>query len=63
LDFELGETSVGGASDGNFAARYCAAVLDGLGCEGGGAHASHEHIDADRLVPRAAFLAALVASL
>jgi glutamate carboxypeptidase len=63
LDFELGETSVGGASDGNFAARYCAAVLDGLGCEGGGAHASHEHIDADKLVPRAAFLAALVASL
>lgn len=63
LDFELGETSVGGASDGNFAAAHCAAVLDGLGCEGGGAHASHEHIDADRLVPRAAFLAALVASL
>lgn len=63
FDFELGETSVGGASDGNFAASYCAAVLDGLGCEGGGAHASHEHIDADRLVPRAAFLAALVASL
>jgi hypothetical protein len=38
-------------------------VLDGLGCEGGGAHASYEHIEADRLVPRAAFLAALVASL
>lgn len=63
LDFELGETSVGGASDGNFAAAYCAAVLDGLGAEGDGAHASHEHIVADRLVPRAAFLAALVASL
>ncbi|HVF68269.1 MAG TPA: M20 family metallopeptidase [Pyrinomonadaceae bacterium] len=63
FDFELGETSVGGASDGNFAAAFCAAVLDGLGCEGGGAHASHEHIDADKLVPRAAFLAALVASL
>lgn len=63
LDFELGETSVGGASDGNFAAAFCAAVLDGLGCEGGGAHASHEHIDSDKLVPRAAFLAALVASL
>jgi glutamate carboxypeptidase len=63
FDFELGETSVGGASDGNFAAAYCAAVLDGLGLEGDGAHASHEHIAADRLVPRAAFLAALVASL
>src|SRR3954465_11064705 len=63
FDFELGETSVGGASDGNFAAAFCAAVLDGIGFEGGGAHAPHEHIDADRLVTRAAFLAALVASL
>lgn len=63
FDFELGETAVGGASDGNFAAAYCAAVLDGLGSEGDGAHASHEHINADRLVTRAAFLAALVASL
>jgi glutamate carboxypeptidase len=63
FDFELGETGVGGASDGNFAALHCAAVLDGLGCEGDGAHASHEHIDSDRLVPRAAFLAALVAGL
>jgi glutamate carboxypeptidase len=63
FDFELGETGVGGASDGNFAASYCAAVLDGLGCEGDGAHASHEHVEADRIVPRAAFLAALVASL
>jgi glutamate carboxypeptidase len=63
FDFELGETGVGGASDGNFAAAFCPAVLDGLGCEGGGAHASHEHIEADRLVPRAALLAALVASL
>jgi len=63
LDFELNETSVGGASDGNFAAACCAAVLDGLGVEGDGAHADYEHIIADRLVPRAAFLAALVASL
>ena len=63
FDFELGETGVGGASDGNFAAGHCAAVLDGLGCEGDGAHASHEHINADRLIPRAAFLAALIAGL
>ncbi len=63
FDFELGETSVGGASDGNFAAAYCAAVLDGLGVEGDGAHASHEQVAADRLVPRAAFMAALISSL
>ncbi|HYP54100.1 MAG TPA: hypothetical protein VEQ42_11200, partial [Pyrinomonadaceae bacterium] len=38
LDFELGEASVGGASDGNFAAAVGAPVLDGLGVEGNGAH-------------------------
>ena len=63
LDFELGETSVGGASDGNFAAVVGAPVLDGLGVEGGGAHADHEHIVADDLPRRAALLAALIASL
>jgi glutamate carboxypeptidase len=63
LDFELGETSVGGASDGNFAAACGAAVLDGLGVDGDGAHAEHEHIHADAVVRRGAFLAALVASL
>jgi glutamate carboxypeptidase len=63
LDMELGEASVGGASDGNFAAACCAAVLDGLGVDGDGAHAEHEHIQADAVVRRGAFLAALVASL
>jgi glutamate carboxypeptidase len=63
LDTELGEASVGGASDGNFAAACCAAVLDGLGVDGDGAHAEHEHIQADAVVRRGAFLAALVASL
>src|SRR5438874_3248612 len=63
FDFELGEASVGGASDGNFAAAVGATVLDGLGVEGDGAHASHEHIFADRLALRGALLAALVATL
>jgi len=63
LGIELGEASVGGASDGNFAAACGAAVLDGLGIEGDGAHAAHEHIHADSVVRRGAFLAALVASL
>ncbi len=63
LDFELGEASVGGASDGNFAAACGAAVLDGLGVEGDGAHAAHEHIKAESIVRRGALLAALVASL
>jgi glutamate carboxypeptidase len=63
LGLELGEASVGGASDGNFAAACGAPVLDGLGCEGDGAHAEHEHIRADAVARRGAFLAALVASL
>lgn len=63
LEIELGEASVGGASDGNFAAACGATVLDGLGVDGDGAHAEHEHIHADAVVRRGAFLAALVASL
>ena len=63
LDIELGEASVGGASDGNFAAACGATVLDGLGVDGDGAHAEHEHIRADAVARRGAFLAALVASL
>jgi glutamate carboxypeptidase len=63
LGFDLGETQVGGASDGNFAAAYCPSVLDGLGVEGDGAHATHEHILRSSLAPRAALIAGLVATL
>jgi len=63
LGMELGEASVGGASDGNFAAAAGAAVLDGLGIDGDGAHAAHEHIVAERLPLRCSLLAALIASL
>ena len=63
LNFELGETQVGGASDGNFAAAAGAAVLDGLGIDGDGAHAVHEHILIDDIPRRGALLAALIATL
>jgi glutamate carboxypeptidase len=63
LNFELGETQVGGASDGNFAAAAGAAVLDGLGISGNGAHATHEHIELDDIPRRGALLAALIATL
>ncbi|MEP6570300.1 MAG: M20/M25/M40 family metallo-hydrolase [Acidobacteriota bacterium] len=63
LNFELGETQVGGASDGNFAAAAGAAVLDGLGIGGDGAHAVHEHIIIDDIPRRGALLAALIATL
>ena len=63
LDFELGEASVGGASDGNFVAALGVAVLDGLGIEGDGAHAPHEHILVDDIARRGALLAGLLATL
>lgn len=63
FDFELGETSVGGASDGNFAAAVGASVLDGLGIDGDGAHAAHEHIIVEDITRRGALLAALISSL
>ncbi len=63
LGFELGEGSVGGASDGNFAAALNVPVLDGLGVDGDGAHAAHEHILLRDIAPRTALLAGLVATL
>lgn len=63
LDFELGEASVGGASDGNFIAAMNVAVLDGLGISGDGAHATHEHILTDDLATRGALIAGLIATL
>lgn len=63
LDFELGEASVGGASDGNFIAALGIAVLDGLGISGDGAHATHEHIIADDIATRGALLAGLIATI
>jgi len=63
LDFDLGEATVGGASDGNFVGALGVAVLDGLGIEGDGAHAAHEHIIVDNIAMRGALLAGLIASL
>ncbi len=52
--------AVGGGSDGNFTAAIGVPTLDGLGAVGGGAHADHEHVLVDTLVPRAELLAALI---
>jgi glutamate carboxypeptidase len=63
LGFELGEAQVGGASDGNFLAALGIPVLDGLGIDGDGAHAMHEHILLDDIPRRGALIAGLIASL
>lgn len=60
LDFDLAEAQVGGASDGNFAAACCPAILDGLGITGDGAHAAHEHIRIDDIARRGALIAGLL---
>lgn len=59
----LTETKVGGGSDGNFTAALGIPTLDGLGPEGDGAHAYHEHILIDSLVPRTALLAHMLTVL
>lgn len=62
MDFDLGEAQVGGASDGNFLAALGIPVLDGLGISGDGAHAVHEHIDADDIARRGALIGGLLVS-
>jgi glutamate carboxypeptidase len=52
----LGHASVGGASDGNFAAAAGAKVLDGLGAVGSVAHAATEWVSIKALEERSAFL-------
>lgn len=44
LGWSLEEASTGGGSDGNFTAALGVPTLDGLGPDGGGAHADDEHL-------------------
>lgn len=60
IGFDLGEGASGGASDGNFTAAQGIPTLDGLGVEGDGAHAAHEHIVVADLPRRAALITALL---
>ena len=60
FNYELDETQVGGASDGNFVAALGVPVLDGLGIAGDGAHTLHEHILIDDIARRATLLTLLL---
>ena len=57
--YQLGETQVGGASDGNFVAALGVPVLDGLGIAGDGAHTLHEHIVLSDIAKRATLVTLL----
>ena len=63
MGIELGETSVGGGSDGNFTAGLGIPTLDGIGAVGEGAHAVNESILIDRIADRVALLARLVSRI
>lgn len=59
----LGETFVGGGSDGNFTAALGVPTLDGMGAVGEGAHSPRENIVVRALPERAALVAGLLANL
>jgi glutamate carboxypeptidase len=63
MDVPLEEGSTGGGSDGNFSAALGIPTLDGLGAEGEGAHAAHEHVLTESFPRRAALLAGLLAEV
>lgn len=63
IGINLEEGSAGGGSDGNLTAAIGIPTLDGFGAIGDGAHAIHEHIEIDALVPRAATIAGVIGRL
>jgi glutamate carboxypeptidase len=60
FDYDLGETQVGGASDGNFVAALGVPTLDGLGIAGSGAHMLTEHILVSDIAKRATLVTSLL---
>ena len=63
MGIELREGASGGGSDGNFTAALGLGTLDGLGPDGDGPHAVHEHVRVESLTRRAALIAGLLAEL
>jgi glutamate carboxypeptidase len=63
LGIEMGEGASGGGSDGSLTAAMGLATLDGLGPDGGGAHAADEHILVADLPYRLALFARLLEEL
>ncbi len=63
IGYKLGETQVGGASDGNFVGAIGVPVLDGLGIKGDNAHRLDEFIYVSDISKRATLLAKLLLEL
>ncbi len=60
FDYELEETQVGGASDGNFVGALGIPLLDGLGIKGDGAHTLEEYVVIEDIPKRATLLTLLL---
>ncbi len=63
IGITLEEGTTGGGSDGCFTAALGVPTLDGMGPDGAGPHALHEHVLLESLVPRAALLTKLALEL
>lgn len=63
MGLSLGESFVGGGSDGNFTAALGVPTLDGLGAAGEGAHSPGECVLISRLPERVALVAGLLTTL
>jgi glutamate carboxypeptidase len=63
LGFALAESATGGGSDGNFTAALGVPTLDGLGPDGGGAHADSEHLLVDSWLRRTELLQRLIEAI
>jgi glutamate carboxypeptidase len=59
-DIEVHEGGTGGGSDGSLAAAMGALTIDGMGADGDGGHAVHEHVSVSSLPTKAALLAAVL---
>jgi glutamate carboxypeptidase len=60
LGLETLEDSSGGGSDGNFTAMLGISTLDGLGPQGDGLHALHEHVVIASMPRRSALIAGML---
>ena len=60
LGLTVREDGSGGGSDGNFTAAAGITTLDGLGPQGDGLHAEHEHVIINSLPQRAALIAGIL---
>lgn len=63
LGLDISEGAVGGGSDANFIAPYNVPIIDGIGPEGGGAHALGEHVSVSSMLERCALIGLVLAEL